>query len=546
MKHCLDERCGMVRFWGYGSARLLLGGLVVSSLIGASLSGCAKGETLAPLPVVDLSPLAPKAQTQVAVAQAALAQATAESAVPLAARFGELGRQYQAYQLLGAAERAYRNALALTPDAFEWRYLLAHTLHEGNQNEAAAESFDIAAELRPREGVVLFWSGQSWAAAGKPEEAKKRYEALLKDEPDHAAAMIALSRILQQEGDLPRTIELLEKARALDPNASEINYPLGMAYRALGQEEKAQPLVAARGDTKVKLVDPIYVDVKALAEGAAVVLQEGTQAFEKGDLAAAEKAFRQAIAEDPANVTAHENLGVALTRLDRLEEAETEIQKAIALEPNRVSLHFSLGSVYSRMGKGQQAIDSLRRAVQLDPAHAGAHFNLANALVRGGQPDDALAAYERVVELQPNNADARLLVGLMQIQAGRWAEAERIVVASATAVPDHPRLVEMLARLRAACPEDARRDGPAAMALAKGLMDSKSDINSAVTQAMALAEVGRFAEAEALQAEALRVALAENRPDLEPSLTYFLDLYKAGKPARELWAPDDPLMPGVQ
>ena len=112
----------------------------------------------------------------------------------------------------------------------------------------------------------------------------------------------------------------------------------------------------------------------------------------------------------------------------------------------------------------------------------------------------------------------------------------RSVGASATAVPDHPRLVEMLARLRAACPEDARRDGPAAMALAKGLMDSKSDINSAVTQAMALAEVGRFAEAEALQAEALRVALAENRPDLEPSLTYFLDLYKAGKPARELWA----------
>jgi len=122
--------------------------------VAAIPSGCAAKETLAPLPVFDLSRLPSKAQTQVSGAQVALAQATAESAVPLAARFGDLGRHYQAYQLLAAAERAYRNALALTPDAFEWRYLLAHTLREGNQNEAAAESFDIASSLRPGEGVT--------------------------------------------------------------------------------------------------------------------------------------------------------------------------------------------------------------------------------------------------------------------------------------------------------------------------------------------------------------------------------------------------------
>lgn len=535
MKHCHDPR-----------RRSAVWTLFVAVLIAAMPSGCAAKETLAPLPVVDLSRLPSKAQTQVSGAQAALAQATSESAVPLAARFGDLGRHYQAYQLLAAAERAYRNALALTPDAFEWRYLLAHTLREGNQNEAAAESFDIASSLRPGEGVVRFWAAQSWAATGKLDKAKKLYESLLKDKPDHVAAMVALARLLQQEGDLPRTVELLEKARALDPDATEINYPLGMAYRALGQEDKAQPLVAARGDRKVTLVDPLYVEVKALAEGAAVVLQEGNASFEHGDLAAAEKAFRQAVAEDPGNVTALENLGVVLTRLDRLDEAVATIQQAITLEPDRVSLHFSLGSIYARQGKGAEAIASLQRAVALDPAHAGAHFNLANALVRAGQPDSALAEYQRVVALQPNNPDARLLAGLLEIQAGRWTEAEQAIVASATAVPDHPRLVEMLARLRAACPEDARRDGQAALDLADRLMRSNPDINAAVTKAMALAELGRYDEAAALQSEALKVATAEQRPDLVPSLTFFLDLFKAGKPARQLWPPDDPLMPGVQ
>ena len=104
----------------------------------------------------------------------------------------------------------------------------------------------------------------------------------------------------------------------------------------------------------------------------------------------------------------------------------------------------------------------------------------------------------------------------------------------------------MLARLRAASPDEAVRDGQAALDMADRLMRSNADVNAAVTRAMALAELGRYSEAADLQSEALTAALGAQRKDLEPSLTYFLELYKAGKPARELWAPDDPLMPGVE
>lgn len=526
-----------------GPGRWALLAIVLTS---GALLGCAEREELADLPAVDLAALAPRAQTQVAAAQAALAAATAESPVPLAARFGELGRQYQAYQLLAAAERSYRNALALTPDAFEWRYLLAHTLRQGNQYEAAAAAFEQAMALRPDYGAAQYWGAQCWSAFGKTEEAKKRFEALLEAQPKHAPAMVALAKLLQQEGDLERTVALLEQARQLDPAASEVNYPLGMAYRALGQEDKAAPLIEARGEVKTTLTDPVYAKIQELVAGAPAVVQSGNDAFKSGDAAGAEKAFRQAIAEDPSSVTARENLAVVLARGGRLDEAIQALQEAIALEPKRVSLHFTLGSLYTRQGKGDEAIGSLQQAIALDPAHANAHFNLGNALVRAGRPDEAQAAYRKVTELQPNNADARLLLSMGEIRAGRWPEAEREVVAAVTAVPDHPRLVEMLARLRAACPEDALRDGDEALALSERLMQSEANLNAAITQAMALAELGRFDEAVALQQEAIRAAKEAGRQDMEPSLNHFLAAYQAQQPARELWAPGDPLMPGVK
>lgn len=520
--------------------------LLVILLTSGALLGCAEREELAALPAVDLGGLAPRAQTQVAAAQAALAAATAESPVPLAARFGELGRQYQAYQMLAAAERSYRNALALTPDAFEWRYLLAHTLRQGNQHEAAAASFDRAVELRPDYGAAQYWSAQSWSALGKNEEAKKRFEALLEAQPEHAPAMVGLAKLLQQEGNLERTVSLLEQARSLDPRATEINYPLAMAYQALGQKAKADPLIAARGEVKTTLTDPTYAAIQELVAGAPAVVQSGNDAFKSGDPVAAEKAFRQAIAEDPGSVTARENLAVVLARGGRLDEAAQALQEAIALEPQRVSLHFSLGSIFTRMGKGDEAIGALQQAIALDPAHANAHFNLGNALMRAGRADEAQAAYRKVVELQPNNADARLLLSMGEINAARWTEAEREVVAAVTAVPDHPRLVEMLARLRAACPADELRDGDEALALAERLMSSDPNLNAAVTKAMALAELGRFEEAVALQQEAIEAAKQAGRPEMGPSLSYFLAIFQAGQPARELWAPDDPLRPGVK
>ena len=52
------------------------------------------------------------------------------------------------------------------------------------------------------------------------------------------------------------------------------------------------------------------------------------------EISEAEASYRQAIALEPVLVESHNNLGVSLQRLNRLEESEVSLRKAIALKPD--------------------------------------------------------------------------------------------------------------------------------------------------------------------------------------------------------------------
>ena len=70
------------------------------------------------------------------------------------------------------------------------------------------------------------------------------------------------------------------------------------------------------------------------------------------------------------------------------------------------------------------------------------------------------------------------------------------------------------ARILAASPHDALRDGDRALVLAQRLVAARRNSQSLETLAMALAEPGRFAEAARVQREAITLAKTSGRGDL--------------------------------
>jgi tetratricopeptide (TPR) repeat protein len=69
---------------------------------------------------------------------------------------------------------------------------------------------------------------------GHLEQAARIYLALLSRQPDHADALHLLGVVALQQGNLPRAVELMSRAIAVNPSVAAFHAKLAEAYRALG------------------------------------------------------------------------------------------------------------------------------------------------------------------------------------------------------------------------------------------------------------------------------------------------------------------------
>ena len=141
------------------------------------------------------------------------------------------------------------------------------------------------------------------------------------------------------------------------------------------------------------------------ASSAEDLFQAALESEEIGAAAEAESAYRNAIAADPAHVSAHINLGRLRHVGKALEEAEQLYRRAIELEPSHPTARFNLGVVLEDRGATGEAIEQYREAVRLDPRVADVHFNLARLYQQTGDPQAALRHFSRFRALTRGRPD---------------------------------------------------------------------------------------------------------------------------------------------
>ncbi|HUI08146.1 MAG TPA: tetratricopeptide repeat protein [Verrucomicrobiae bacterium] len=134
--------------------------------------------------------------------------------------------------------------------------------------------------------------------------------------------------------------------------------------------------------------------------------------------------YEEAIRLQPQYADAHYNLGIALERSGRLGEAIAQYEQALHLRPDDAEGHYNLGVTLQRMGRVQEALGHYERALQLRPGYAEAHYNLGIALARSGRVPEAVGHFEEAVRLKPDLAEAHYSLGLALAKLGRVPEAE--------------------------------------------------------------------------------------------------------------------------
>jgi Flp pilus assembly protein TadD len=147
------------------------------------------------------------------------------------------------------------------------------------------------------------------------------------------------------------------------------------------------------------------------------------EAMQRREFESAAEELRRALALAPEESTVHNNLGVALTELGKLDEAVTHFEKALELNPKFAEAYNNFGEASSRKGDVKDALAKFEKAVGLDPDHADAQRNLGTALARTGNAAAALVHFRKAVALQPDAAEARRDLGHALAQTGNLQEA---------------------------------------------------------------------------------------------------------------------------
>lgn len=487
------------------------------------------------IPAPDLATLEPHVQHQFETAQAQLDDAL--SARPLdpaelGRLFGEQGQLYFAYSFDEAARACFLNAQTLAAQDYRWPYYLGRLLHKAGDAEASRLQFERALALDPAYAPTYLALADLHIEANRLEEAERLLNEVLKKNPESAAARFGLGRIAARRNDHAQAVAHLEAARRLDPAATEINYPLGLAYRAQGDVEKARYFLERRGAVKIRVADPLMSEITGLASGGRAYQMMGNEAYLQGLYPEAVAAYVKALDADSANVDVRLNLGAVLLQVNNLEGAEEQFLHTLRIEPDNARALFSIGTLRARQHQDQEAAAYYRQAVASDPDYTDAHFNLANAMLRLHRFDEAQAHFLRVAELDPRNGTARHGYAAALIHRGRWQEAHDWLKDSHAQLPEDPLVANTLARMLAACPVDALRDGPRALEIAQGLVQAERSLSNVEALAMALAEVGRFEEAATLQQDGLAAAQRAGRHDLAAALTTNLAHYREARPSR--------------
>ena len=179
----------------------------------------------------------------------------------------------------------------------------------------------------------------------------------------------------------------------------------------------------------------------------------GSAAYNAGDFEGARKAYEQAIARNPEDADALNNLGQTLVRLEKVKEAIPRFERATALAPTRAPFHFNLAHALGATGQWDRAITEYREAARLGPDDYTTLYNLGSALHKKGDAAAAIPEYRRAIALAPAEANFHLSLAMSLEQVGRAAEAAReyeAYIRLAPTAPDVEKLKEHVKTLTSA------------------------------------------------------------------------------------------------
>lgn len=481
-----------------------------------------------------------------------------------------LGRVSDAEGDPEAAVGHYRRALELAPEASSLRYLLGQALRRAGDAEAARRELAAAGDapvpirdplLAPIASLAesaqfYIVQGSEALGDGRLDSAAGSFARATELDPDNYTARKAYAFVLEKLGDVDGALEQLAaaiEAAERENEAAEAHAIRGSLLATAGRDEEALPHLARAVElspeqhgTRLKLADALarqgrfadavahYDRLLAADAGAKspVLTRRAAALVNLGRHDEALADYRRAVAAAPDDPSVRLRHAEALDYLGRGAEAAAERRRAAELssaDGEAVQLLAGQGRLAAGRGDLAGAATKYREALAAAPDRPDIRFALASVLAQMGRHDEALAELGRVIEQAPEHGPARRAEIALLVLTERYGPARVRLNEALSRFTRDRGLALTQARLLSAAPERRVRDGELALEVARRIRRDRDDVLAKDTMAMALAETGRFAEAAALQREAIAEAERAGEDALARHMRAKLDAYLAGR-----------------
>jgi len=420
--------------------------------------------------------------------------------------FGKAAEVFHTYEMYLTAESCYKNAVFLQSKEFRWPYMIGLLYHAQGRFKNSLDQYAIAREIKPDYSPLLINMGDAFINLNQLDTAEKLLEEALQLGTNNPAASFGLGRIELKRHHYEKAVKLIESALTSVPQANRLHHSLAMAYRGMGQMEKAHHHIQQLGPIGLRPVDPYFEHLQTLMRGERSHLLRGRKAYAAGDYQMASIEFKKAVDAEPKSIRSRVNLAASLVKLARVSEAILEFEKALEIDPGNQTAHYNLGVLFSDRKNFTQAVEHFRIVVSINSRDSEAHYLLARALNRSGDVENALKHYQSAINHDRNSEDAILERTELLSRTGNFEASISELLEANSRLPHQGRIAHSLARLLASSPIKELRSGTKALELALRVYKARSTVTHAETVAMALAELGRCEEAVKWQEGAIRGA----------------------------------------
>lgn len=314
--------------------------------------------------------------------------------------------------------------------------------------------------LSPDRLKALFSEARAHEAAGRLNEAIKRFSMILQAAPKSAEAHFHMGRLALRLGNPDRAWHSLKTARALKPAEPIIWRQMAEVLHKLDDAPRSRKFLQEAKQAKLPTSDLLALRdrLTPARSGGRVstgnadpkAIEQAIRALQAGKPDQAETRARALLKAHPKLPVLHNILGSALLAQKKDAAGIAALEAAIDLQPDYVEARDTLARALLRQGQPAKAEPHFRRVLSERPDHTPALGGLGLTLLRLGQNEPGIAALRQALEADPKQSEIRLALGTALTTTRTASEAvallQEAIDQGDTRPVVHLRLAQALAR----------------------------------------------------------------------------------------------------